>query len=274
MDTKADIASLELRIRELENALMAKSNEVEEAKKEFFLNLSHNIRTPLNSIIGFSKLLIERTNDKDKISTYQQYIKIGSDQLLSYINDVMEYSKLITGKYIIAPTDTNLIDLLFDIQEEFRTLKMTIDDPVTKLAINYNPYDAERCFNIDKNVLLKAINHALSFLLKDESEGSISIDYWHSESSILKLCIADHRKNIEKLLPLLTIKEKANANNKALTNSFALQISKILVEKLGGVFVIHNNHYEGLTVKMLIPCAVRKLTNEYVPVSKTTSFSS
>jgi len=80
-------------------------------RRKFWAVISHEMRTPLNSIIGFSNLLFETPLD-EKQKKYLNLIKFSSETLLSLINDVLEYSKL-------EESEANLVKMEFDLYEEF-----------------------------------------------------------------------------------------------------------------------------------------------------------
>ena len=86
-----------------------------QAKSEFLSNMSHDIRTPMNAIIGFTDLAIRDPEDTEKVREYLGKIKASSSHLLSLINDVLEMSRIESGKIELDEAPCSLPDLLHDL---------------------------------------------------------------------------------------------------------------------------------------------------------------
>ena len=86
------------------------------AKSVFLSNMSHDIRTPMNAIIGFATLASANTSNEDKIKDYLSKILSSSNHLLSLINDILDMSRIESGKINLEETEANLSDLLHDIK--------------------------------------------------------------------------------------------------------------------------------------------------------------
>ena len=86
------------------------------AKSVFLSNMSHDIRTPMNAIIGFATLASANTSNEDKIKDYLSKILSSSNHLLSLINDILDMSRIENGKINLEETEANLSDILHDIK--------------------------------------------------------------------------------------------------------------------------------------------------------------
>ncbi len=86
------------------------------AKSTFLSNMSHDIRTPMNAIIGFTTLASANTGNEEKIKEYLSKILSSSQHLLSLINDVLDMSRIESGKIHLEETEANLSDILHDIK--------------------------------------------------------------------------------------------------------------------------------------------------------------
>ena len=86
------------------------------AKSTFLSNMSHDIRTPMNAIIGFTTLASANTGNEEKIKEYLSKILSSSQHLLSLINDVLDMSRIESGKINLEETEANLSDILHDIK--------------------------------------------------------------------------------------------------------------------------------------------------------------
>jgi two-component system cell cycle sensor histidine kinase PleC len=110
-------AILNQRTRAAEHAARIESELANKVKSEFLSNMSHELRTPLNTVIGFSKILSEHGGRKlpeAEIIEYSTLIRDAARHLLSVINDILDISKIQSGKYTIDARETSLDDVLND----------------------------------------------------------------------------------------------------------------------------------------------------------------
>ena len=101
--------------QELEMALL-RAESANAAKTTFLNNMSHDIRTPMNAIIGFTSLAASHVDNKDKVKEYLSKISTSSEHLLSLINDILDMSRIESGKVKISENPLHLPDLLHDIR--------------------------------------------------------------------------------------------------------------------------------------------------------------
>ena len=101
--------------QELEVALL-RAESANSAKTTFLNNMSHDIRTPMNAIIGFTSLAASHINNKEKVKEYLSKISTSSEHLLSLINDILDMSRIESGKVKINENPLHLPDLLHDIR--------------------------------------------------------------------------------------------------------------------------------------------------------------
>ena len=99
----------------LQNALNM-AEQATKAKSVFLSNMSHDIRTPMNAIIGFATLASANTSNEEKVKDYLSKILSSSQHLLSLINDVLDMSRIESGKINLEETEANLSDILHDIK--------------------------------------------------------------------------------------------------------------------------------------------------------------
>ena len=86
------------------------------AKSTFLSNMSHDIRTPMNAIIGFTTLAVSNIDDKNKVRDYLGKILSSSNHLLSLINDILDMSRIESGKIHLEETEVRLSDVLHDLK--------------------------------------------------------------------------------------------------------------------------------------------------------------
>ena len=99
----------------LEEAAHAAQN-ASRAKSTFLSNMSHDIRTPMNAVIGFTTLAKASLNNREKLSDYLDKILSSSNHLLSLINDVLDMSRIESGKIHLEETEVNLSEMLHDLR--------------------------------------------------------------------------------------------------------------------------------------------------------------
>ena len=99
----------------LSDAVAAAEN-ANRAKSTFLSNMSHDIRTPMNAIIGFTTLALSNIDDKDRVKDYLAKTLASSNHLLSLINDVLDMSRIESGKIHLEEVEVNLSDVLHDLK--------------------------------------------------------------------------------------------------------------------------------------------------------------
>ena len=99
----------------LSNAVAA-AETANRAKSTFLSNMSHDIRTPMNAIIGFTTLAISNIDDKNRVKDYLAKTLASSNHLLSLINDVLDMSRIESGKIHLEEVEVNLSDVLHDLK--------------------------------------------------------------------------------------------------------------------------------------------------------------
>ena len=105
----------EIHAAELEKAVQ-EAQSANEAKTRFLFNMSHDIRTPMNAIIGFTSLAATHVDNKEQVLDYLKKISTSSQHLLSLINDVLDMSRIESGKVKIEEKAVRLPDLVHDIR--------------------------------------------------------------------------------------------------------------------------------------------------------------
>ena len=146
----------------LEEAL-TQANKANAAKSAFLSNMSHDIRTPMNAIVGFTTLAASRIDQPEKVEEYLNKIKSSSTHLLSLINDILDMSHIESGKVSLDEQPYNLIDLLDDLysiiqaETSARQLYFSINTESVRHA-------EVRCDKLRINqILLNLLGNALKF---------------------------------------------------------------------------------------------------------------
>lgn len=113
---KAYQTSLEQKNAELERAVRQETA-ANRAKREFLFNMSHDIRTPMNAIIGFTSLAATHIDNREQVLDYLKKTATASQHLLSLINDVLDMSRIESGKVSLEPRPVHLPELVHDLRD-------------------------------------------------------------------------------------------------------------------------------------------------------------
>lgn len=164
-------AQLEEQNRKLELAVRHEAA-ANRAKREFLFNMSHDIRTPMNAIIGFTSLAATHVDNKEQVLDYLKKISISSHHLLSLINDVLDMSRIESGKVKIEEKAVHLPDLVHDVRSIIQP-----DVSAKRLSLFIDTMDVENEDIITdplrlNQILLNILSNAIKFT---PTGGTISI---------------------------------------------------------------------------------------------------
>ena len=250
------------------------ANEALEAKSNFLANMSHEIRTPMNAIYGMAELLEETSRN----STEQEYvavIKRSSENLLSIINEILDFSKVDSGKLEIIDEPYDFSEMLQDVVTiiEFRmrdkNLKLLLDLPnnLPKQLIG----DANRVRQILINILYNAV--------KFTNKGTVKLTVtWKEDSTysnpqgILSMVVADtgigiSRENLDKLFTAFgQINTRKNRNVEG--TGLGLAICKKLTDEMGGAIYVESEPGRGSVFTVVIPQKIGDSTPNDMKISR------
>ena len=167
-----------------------RANAANEAKSAFLANMSHDIRTPINAVLGMNEMILRECED-DNILSYAGNIRTAGNTLLGLVNDILDFSKIEAGKMDIIPVEYDLASLLNDLVNMIKTradakgltLKIEADEHIPRLLYG----DEIRIKQIITNILTNAVKYTekgtVSFGIGFEKKGHDSV--------ILKVSVAD-----------------------------------------------------------------------------------
>jgi len=226
-----------------------------ESKSLFLANMSHEIRTPMNAILGFIKLLKDRSND-EKSTQYLEIIDTSSKSLLNIIEDILDFSKIDSGKLKIdkidfdAPLELSTIVHLFDAkcnQEQISlVLKLSQDLPQ---YLNTDPYRL-------KQVLSNLLSNAVKFT-KPHKKITVWIYY---KNKALHVHVKDEGKGIAKEKQKEIFKAFGQEDNSTTRKyggtGLGLSISAQLIQLLGGELKLKSELGKGSEFYFSIPVEI------------------
>ena len=174
-----------------------KAEESDKLKSSFLVNLSHELRTPMNGIMGFTDLLRKGTASEEQQQTYLKYIASSSRQLLKVLNDIIDISAIETGQLELdnAACDINSI---FKELHEFFTQENTENDRESIKLILEEPAETDKLIITDCRRLSQIISNLINNALVFTKEGSVSVGYRIIDQSIVKIHVKDTGIGIER----------------------------------------------------------------------------
>ena len=110
----------ELKQKELIEDALARAEAANKAKTTFLSNMSHDIRTPMNAIIGFTTLATTHINNTEQVRNYLEKIMSASNHLLSLINDILDMSRIESGRIELEEMECSLSEIMHELRNIFQ----------------------------------------------------------------------------------------------------------------------------------------------------------
>lgn len=251
MTNKPTYEELELRIRQLEERYDTKSKEIQKLKEVFFSNISHEIRTPLNSIVGFSRLLAEDRVTPIQKPRYVKYIQQGTNRLLNYVEEILEYSMLKTGDAAIDSREFTLDWFMQRAKETMEGLRPeSWKGP--RIQFNFNPAESKIKIHGDVHRMVQSLKYIFQFLLHDHEPGNLEICLTLIANGAVEINMTDQRPNIGMLRSLFQPGPGDRTDSPEMIN-IGLSIAKETIERMGGEMWMCRNEFGGYSVNIILP---------------------
>lgn len=240
-----------IKIRKLKSSLEKQSHELKTAKEaaekannvktSFIANMSHEIRTPLNAIVGFANLMGEDDYDKEDKQQFSHIIQENSNLLLNLINDILDISKIESGKLPICWERCDILDLCrtsmlsvkqarclenVDFIEDFHTDRLVIDTDPSRL----------------KQVVINLLTNASKFTKKGFIKLCIHPD---TESGMITFAVTDTGTGIPADKAEKVFERFVKLNQYVQGSGLGLPLCKVIIESLGGRIWIDTDYTEG-----------------------------
>jgi len=240
--------------------LASAKKEAEQAshqKSQFLANMSHEIRTPLNAITGFISLLHEKETDAEKIK-YLQVIKSSSDSLLQIISDILDISKIESGKLEIDTINFNPYEDLITVAELFQ--EKAAQNGV-ELKIHYSHKMPEILFS-DAHRIKQILSNLLSNAVKFTPKGSVVKCIVCYAAGRLHIRVKDFGIGIPEDKQKVIFEPFSQAENSTSREyggtGLGLAISAKLAKQLGGKLTLKSQEGRGSTFTLIVKMPIGK----------------
>ena len=228
------------------------------AKTDFLSNMSHDIRTPMNAIIGMTSLIRHDAGNKAKVIEYADKIDISSQHLLGIINDVLDMSKIEAGKTVFKYTDFSILDFITELNTIFHS---QIDEKNQTLTIIKENIRHE-WVNGDKVHLMQIFSNLVSNAVKYTQKGGkiqFLVEECETKSSVYakyRFLVSDNGIGMsadfkETIFDAFT-RAESSVTNKIQGTGLGMAITRNLVEAMGGTIDVDSELGQGSCFEVLI----------------------
>ena len=255
-------------MNELESA-REEANVANRTKSDFLASMSHEIRTPINGILGMNTMIL-RDSDDPKITEYAENIRIAGNGLLSIINDILDLSKIESGRMEIIPQDYELFSIMNDC---FQMNRMRAAEKGLEFVFENDPDMPEGYFG-DEVRIRQIMNNLVSNGIKYTVAGSVRLkagfvrdpdtgEDGKNEHGILVISVSDtgigiRKEDIDRLFERFTRFEE-NRNRNIEGTGLGLNITWQLVNMMKGTIEAQSEYAKGSVFTVRIP---QKITSD------------
>ena len=233
------------------------------AKSTFLSNMSHDIRTPMNAIIGFTTLAVSNIDDKKRVRDYLGKILSSSNHLLSLINDILDMSRIESGKIHLEETEVSLSEVLHDLktiisgQIHAKQLELYMD------AIDVTNEDVYCDKTRLNQVLLNLLSNAVKFT---PAGGTISVRIrqcpgTQKGSELYEIRVKDNgigmsQEFVKKIFSPFE-RERTSTVSRTQGTGLGMAITKNIVNMMGGTIEVHTEQGKGTEFIVRLPFRIQ-----------------
>ena len=228
------------------------------AKTDFLSNMSHDIRTPMNAIIGITSLIRHDAGNKAKVIEYADKIDISSQHLLGIINDVLDMSKIEAGKTVFKYSDFSILDFMQELDTIFHSQIYEKQQTLTIIKENIQ----HEWVNGDQIHLMQIFSNLLSNAVKYTQEGGkiqFFVEECETKSSVYakyRFLVSDNGMGMsadfkDTIFDAFT-RAESSLTNKIQGTGLGMAITKNLVEAMGGTIDVESELGQGSCFEVLM----------------------
>jgi len=245
------------------------------AKREFLFNMSHDIRTPMNAIIGFTALAQTHIDDRGQVEDYLKKISVSSQHLLSLINDVLDMSRIESGKVTLEAKPVHLPELVHELRDIVQAVVSEKDLSLTLDTVGVENEDVIadplRLEQILINVLANAVKFtpdggqiSLWIVQKDTAPAGYADFEFHIKDNGIGMSEEFQKHIFEQFA-----RERTSTVSKIQGTGLGMAITKSLVDMMGGRITVKSEQGKGseFTISLRFPIGEAK-TEQTPPAAK------
>lgn len=250
------------------------------AKREFLFNMSHDIRTPMNAIIGFTALAQTHIDDRGQVEDYLKKISVSSQHLLSLINDVLDMSRIESGKVTLEAKPVHLPELVHELRDIIQAVVSKKDLSLTLDTVGVENEDIIadplRLEQILINVLANAVKFtpdggqiSLWIVQKDTAPAGYADFEFHIKDNGIGMSEEFQKHIFEQFA-----RERTSTVSKIQGTGLGMAITKSLVDMMGGRITVKSEQGKGseFTISLRFPIGEAK-TEQTPPAAKASAFT-
>ena len=250
------------------------------AKREFLFNMSHDIRTPMNAIIGFTALAQTHIDDRGQVEDYLKKISVSSQHLLSLINDVLDMSRIESGKVTLEAKPVHLPELVRELRDIVQAVVSEKDLSLTLDTVGVKNEDVIadplRLEQILINVLANAVKFtpdggqiSLWIVQKDTAPAGDADFEFHIKDNGIGMSEEFQKHIFEQFA-----RERTSTVSKIQGTGLGMAITKSLVDMMGGRITVKSEQGKGseFTISLRFPIGEAK-TEQTLPAAKASAFT-
>ncbi len=238
--------------------LYEKSIKSEKFKNDYFVNLSHELRTPINVILSTVQLINSLNKDKDvsrkRLNYYMEIVQKSSNSLLKIINDIIDSSKIEAGSYKINKEDN--VDIVYLVEETALTMRNYIKERGIELIID--PEIEEKYISCDPNEIERCIVNIIGNAIKFTPEGGRIEVFIEDNDNSVSISIKDTGIGIseeDQKFIFNRFEQGRNGNcTKVSSSGIGLTLVKYIVKLHNGSIELESKLEEGTKVTIKLPC--------------------
>jgi PAS domain S-box-containing protein len=235
------------------NAAKEKAEESDRLKTAFIQNMSHEVRTPLNSIVGFSELIAEPGQSLQKVKSFSKIISANSNKLIGIISDMIEISQIQSKQLKVVNTKFDVISLFYKVVDPFREIMQLKE---VDFIVNQNIPEHGSIIISDKGKLEKIFYHLIDNAVKFTHKGSVTANLG-LEGRTLQFGISDTGIGIEDGKQQI-IFDPFRQVETGLSRSYGgtglgLTIVKSYIDSLKGNIDLSSELNRGTTINITVP---------------------
>lgn len=230
------------------------------SREKFMLMISHDIRAPLSSILGYLKLLRQSPCQDKQQESYMEHIAVSSGHILSLVNDLLDFHRLESGQMVIRPLAFNALVLFEEIYAEYQPLTQSKG---LNFSLHTDSLHEPYVYTGDPIRIRQAVGNLLSNAIKFTSQGSVSLTVSSAptedpEKNRLRISVRDEGPGIAESEQKIIFREFSRLHGTENIEGFGLGLSITfrLVSLIGGSISLNSKPGEGSEFIIVLPLPV------------------